>query len=118
MGGLAIHLQPKIDLRQSTVVGAEALARWLHPTRGWVAPDDFIRVAEETGLIASSPIRCSRCRCEIARTWGDVGHDLAVSVNLSTLDLLDELLPERIAHRLEQHGLAPIACSSRSPSRP
>ena len=107
VGGLAIHLQPKVDLSTSTVVGAEALARWQHPTRGWVAPDEFIRVAEETGLIRQLTDQVLTMSMQIARTWGDAGHDLAISVNLSTLDLLDELLPERIAHRLEQHALAP-----------
>lgn len=105
-GGLEIHLQPKLDLASSTVVGAEALARWHHPTRGWVAPDEFIRVAEETGLIRRLTDQVVTMAVQRARSWIDAGHDLTVSVNLSTLDLLDELLPERIAARLDQHGLA------------
>ncbi len=104
-GGLAIHLQPKLDLATSTVVGAEALARWHHPTRGWVAPDEFIRVAEETGLIRRLTDQVLTMSVQLARSWIDAGHDLTISVNLSTLDLLDEWLPERIAGRLEQHGV-------------
>lgn len=106
-GGLQIHLQPKLDLATGTVVGAEALARWEHPTRGWVAPDEFIRVAEETGLIRRLTDQVVTMAVRRARSWIDAGHDLTVSVNLSTLDLLDELLPERIAERLAEHGLAP-----------
>jgi EAL domain-containing protein (putative c-di-GMP-specific phosphodiesterase class I) len=105
-GGLEIHLQPKLDLASSTVVGAEALARWQHPTRGWVPPDEFIRVAEETGLIRRLTDQVVTMSVGLARSWIDAGHDLTVSVNLSTLDLLDELLPERIAERLDQHGVA------------
>jgi diguanylate cyclase (GGDEF)-like protein len=105
-GGIEIHVQPKLDLASSTVVGAEALARWHHPTRGWVAPDEFIRVAEDTGLIRRLTDQVLSMSVQLARSWHDAGHDLTISVNLSTLDLLDELLPERIAGRLEQHGVA------------
>lgn len=105
-GGIEIHVQPKLDLASSTVVGAEALARWHHPTRGWVAPDEFIRVAEETGLIRRLTDQVVTMSVRLARSWIDAGHDLKISVNLSTLDLLDELLPERIAARLDQHGVA------------
>jgi len=46
-----VFLQPKLDLTSGIVIGVEALARWSHPRRGWVAPEDFVPVAEETGLI-------------------------------------------------------------------
>jgi diguanylate cyclase (GGDEF)-like protein len=106
-GSLNVHFQPKIDLATSTVIGVEALARWNHPTRGWVAPDEFIPVAEETGLIKELTDQVLRTSLETVRAWRARGLDLRVAVNLSTLDLLDELLAERIAHRLEQYGLAP-----------
>lgn len=104
---LTVHFQPKVDLATSTVIGVEALARWHHPMRGWVGPDEFIPVAEETGLIKELTDQVLRASLAATRTWRDRGLDLRVAVNLSTLDLLDELLAERIAHRLEQHGLAP-----------
>jgi diguanylate cyclase (GGDEF)-like protein len=104
---LTVHFQPKVDLATSTVIGVEALARWHHPIRGWVGPDEFIPVAEETGLIKELTDQVLRASLAATRAWRRRGLDLRVAVNLSTLDLLDELLAERIAHRLEQHGLAP-----------
>jgi len=104
---LTVHFQPKVDLASSTVIGVEALARWHHPVRGWVGPDEFIPLAEETGLIKELTDQVLRASFAATRAWRDRGLDLRVAVNLSTLDLLDELLAERIAHRLEQHGLAP-----------
>jgi diguanylate cyclase (GGDEF)-like protein len=104
---LTVHFQPKVNLATSTVIGVEALARWEHPMRGWVGPDEFIPVAEETGLIKELTDQVLRASLAAVRIWRDRGLDLRVAVNLSTLDLLDELLAERIAHRLEQHGLSP-----------
>jgi len=104
---LTVHFQPKVDLASSTVIGVEALARWHHPVRGWVGPDEFIPLAEETGLIKEVTDQVLRASFAATCAWRDRGLDLRVAVNLSTLDLFDELLAERIAHRLEQHGLAP-----------
>jgi len=107
LGDLDVHFQPKIELKTSTVIGAEALVRWHHPSRGWVAPDDFIAVAEETGLIKRVTDQVLTKALSAARNWHAAGHLLRVAVNLSTHDLLDELLAERIARLLEQHGMAP-----------
>ena len=104
---LEVHYQPKLDLATSTVIGVEALARWRHPVRGWVQPDDFIPVAEETGLIKAVTDRVLALAIRDARSWLDAGFDLTVSVNLSTLDLVDELLADRIEHRLSEHNLDP-----------
>jgi diguanylate cyclase (GGDEF)-like protein len=104
---LEVHYQPKLDLATSTVIGVEALARWRHPVRGWVQPDDFIPVAEETGLIKAVTDRVLALAVRDARAWLDAGFDLTVSVNLSTLDLVDELLADRIEHRLREHNLEP-----------
>jgi EAL domain-containing protein (putative c-di-GMP-specific phosphodiesterase class I) len=75
--------------------------------RGWVQPDDFIPVAEETGLIKAVTDRVLALAIRDARSWLDAGFDLTVSVNLSTLDLVDELLADRIEHRLSEHNLDP-----------
>lgn len=104
---LQVHFQPKIDLRSSTVVGAEALVRWEHPERGWVAPDDFIGVAEESGLIRLVTEVVLNKSIQRAATWHAAGRDLGVAVNLSALDLHDESLAERIGEQLDQHGLNP-----------
>jgi len=94
-------------LATGSVVGAEALVRWEHPTRGTVPPTEFVRVAEDTGLIKqltdfvlSSGIRKL---AEIQRSGLDVG----LSVNLSTHDLFDARLPERVREYLDEHGVDP-----------
>jgi len=107
LGDLEVHYQPKISLASGTVTGAEALVRWHHPTRGWVAPDDFIVVAEETGLIKQVTDQVLTKALHTARSWHAAGYLVRVAVNLSTHDLLDELLAERIARMLEQHGMEP-----------
>ncbi len=107
LGDLQVHFQPKIDLATSTVRGAEALVRWHHPSRGWVSPDDFIAVAEETGLIKRVTDQVLARALETARRWHLDRHHLRVAVNLSTHDLLDELLAERIARMLERHHVSP-----------
>jgi diguanylate cyclase (GGDEF)-like protein len=106
-GALEVHYQPKIDITNDTVIGAEALVRWNHPVRGWVNPIDFVRMAEETGLIRQLTDQVMTAAIRTARRWSDDGYDLSIAVNLSTLDLLDELLAERVAHRLDEHALAP-----------
>ena len=89
------------------VTGMEALARWFHPTRGWVAPVDFIKVAEESGLIGSlSDQVIARGLAALARVHSS-GEQISIAVNLSTHDLFDELLADRIERRLEQFGIAP-----------
>ncbi len=103
--GLEVHYQPKIDIDRSTVVGAEALIRWHHPTRGWIKPDDFIPVAEESGLIRQLTDRVLALAIEAVAEWRSAGFDLGVAVNLSALDLVDEELPSRIAFHLERHEL-------------
>lgn len=104
---LEVHYQPKLDLATSTVIGVEALARWNHPVRGWVRPDEFIPVAEETGLIKAVTDRMLALAIRDASAWLEAGFDLNVSVNLSTLDLVDELLADRVEHRLREHSLDP-----------
>jgi EAL domain-containing protein (putative c-di-GMP-specific phosphodiesterase class I)/GGDEF domain-containing protein len=82
-GDMVIHHQPKYDLRAGAITGAEALVRWRHPTRGMVAPDLFITLAEETGHIRALT------ECVLAKTIADQamlraeGHDIAISVNIS-----------------------------------
>jgi len=104
---LVVHYQPKVDLETSKVVGAEALVRWNHPQRGLISPDDFIPLAEESGLIRLLTDQVLTTTLGTLRQWNAHGLDLNVSVNLSTLDLLDELVADRVADRLDQAGISP-----------
>ncbi len=104
---LQVFLQPKLDLASGTVIGVEALARWAHPRRGWVAPEDFVPVAEETGLIKQLTDQVLEASAAQLQRLRGLGHHLGLAVNLSTHDLLDELLPERVLRHLDRHGVDP-----------
>ena len=105
--GIELHFQPKLDLVANVVSGAEVLARWNHPTRGPVPPIEFIKVAEESGLIRSLTDLVLEGSIGAIAALDARGHRLGLAVNLSTQDLLDELLCDRIERRLEQFGVEP-----------
>jgi len=100
-----VHYQPQVDLVSGEVVGAEALARWQHPTRGLLGPVDFVDVAEHSGLVREFTLHIlDRAVAECA-VWGAAGLDVDVSVNLSARNLLHRDLPVDVAQILERHGL-------------
>jgi EAL domain-containing protein (putative c-di-GMP-specific phosphodiesterase class I)/GGDEF domain-containing protein len=82
-GEMRLYHQPKYDLRQRAVVGVEALVRWQHPKRGFLTPDSFIGMAEETGHIRALTDWVLRQAVIDQRAMADVGRTLAVSVNIS-----------------------------------
>ena len=104
---LHLHLQPKLDLNTGTVVGAEALVRWTHPVRGIVPPGQFVRVAEDTGLIKQLTDLMLHQGISNLRRIHDRGYHLGLSVNLSTHDLLDRRLADRVQHHLNTNRVDP-----------
>jgi diguanylate cyclase (GGDEF)-like protein len=103
-----LHYQQRADLRTGSIVGAEALVRWLHPERGLIAPDRFIPIAEETGLIMPIGEFVLREACRQARSWLDQGlQPGVVSVNLSARQFRQEGLVRLVAGVLEETGLDP-----------
>ena len=102
---LHLHLQPKLDLNTGVVVGAEALVRWTHPVRGIVSPSQFVRVAEDTGLIKQLTDLMLHQGISNLRRIHDRGYHLGLSVNLSTHDLLDRRLADRVQHHLDTNGV-------------
>ncbi len=104
---LVLHFQPKVGVLCDEVVGVEALVRWQHPERGMVYPDDFIPMAEHTGLIGALSRRVLDLALAQARAWSDAGEALTVSVNLSARNLLDERMPAMVGELLAAHGVAP-----------
>ncbi len=100
---LRLYLQPKLALDTGHVVGAEALLRWQHPQRGLVPPMQFIPFAEQTGFIRTLTLWVFE---EAARNWrvlNEAGMRIAISVNLSTRDLLDVELPQKFEALLVKH---------------
>jgi diguanylate cyclase (GGDEF)-like protein len=102
-----VYMQPKVRLRDGRICGAEALVRWQHPTYGFLTPDQFIPIAEQSGnisLITRWALTASVREC---RLWVEEGLHLPVSVNLSAQDLKDEDLPCFVMSLLRDHDLEP-----------
>jgi diguanylate cyclase (GGDEF)-like protein/PAS domain S-box-containing protein len=106
-GQLELHYQPKVSLRSGRIVGAEALIRWRHPERGMISPNEFIPLAEETGLIFDIGNWVLEEACRQIRAWKDDGVAMPpVAVNISARQF-DRRLPARIHAVLERHGVLP-----------
>ena len=104
---LRLYLQPKVRLADGQIGGAEALVRWLHPTRGMVPPNEFIPFAEQTGKISALTLWVVREGARITAKWRQEGHPSALSINVSTHDLRDPLFVSRVKTLvLEQGALA------------
>ncbi len=84
---LVLYYQPKVDMRDSTVCGAEALVRWIHPQRGMMPPDEFIPLAEHTGLIKPLTDWVLAAALRQSRAWREAGLSLPIAVNLSARNL-------------------------------
>ncbi|MFC3689783.1 putative bifunctional diguanylate cyclase/phosphodiesterase [Aquipuribacter hungaricus] len=104
-GQLQVHYQPKVHPGTGRVVGAEALARWTHPAHGRVTPDEFVLLAERSGLIHPLTDLVLRTALEQCRQWRVSVPGLSVAVNLSARSLLNEALPEQVAAALARAGL-------------
>ena len=109
-GQIEVHYQPFVDLGTGTVTGVEALMRWVHPRRGLIMPDDFLTVAEETGLIVPLGSYVLQQACRRVRDLQvkyPEHRELRLSVNLSNKQFFQSDLDEQIAAALEVSGLAP-----------
>jgi diguanylate cyclase (GGDEF)-like protein/PAS domain S-box-containing protein len=106
-GLLRMHYQPIIDMRTDQVVGFEALMRWPHPVRGWVAPDTFIGLAEQSDLIFQLGAFALRQAIEAAAAWPvtATGEPTFVTVNLSANQFRDPSLTATITEALAASGL-------------
>lgn len=91
-----LHYQPKVDLRTNAVSGAEVLLRWAHPVHGWLPPDEFIPLAEHTGLIVPLTNYVLDHALRQMGAWRAQGLDIGVAVNLSARTLIERDLPDRI----------------------
>jgi predicted signal transduction protein with EAL and GGDEF domain len=102
-----VHYQPKADSRSRRVIGVEALVRWQHPEYGLVGPDQFIVLAETTGLIRPLTSYVLDSALRERQRWLAVGHDLSVAVNVSARCLLDLKFPLDVATMLGDSGVPP-----------
>ena len=105
---LLLHYQPKVNLETGMIVGAEALLRWQHPEWGLIAPERFIPIAEETGLIVQIGAWVIRTACNQARLWQDAGlPPVVMSVNLSARQFRQESFVKVVTQILHETGLKP-----------
>lgn len=104
------YYQPILDLQTRQIVGVEALARWRHPTKGLIGPDDFIEIAEETGLIGELGQQMLQRACDDVATWQQrypEHHELQICVNLSGKQIADPAFPARVAELMRASELTP-----------
>jgi diguanylate cyclase (GGDEF)-like protein/PAS domain S-box-containing protein len=109
-GEFELHYQPRVDLRSMAVVGMEALIRWRHPQQGMVPPQQFIGIAEETGLINPIGRWVLREACrQTRRLIDEFGRPIRVSVNVSARQLAQPGFVDEVRDALAEAGLAPSA---------
>src|SRR5579859_1406194 len=104
-GAITLHYQPKAHLGSQEVTGVEALARWEHRRYGLMPPDEFIPIAEHTGLIGMLTDHVLESALRQCKSWRQLGFALNVAVNLSVRSLMDRDLPDRVGAVLAEVGL-------------
>jgi len=107
---LRLFYQPIVDIQQNRLAGAEALIRWVHPQQGMVPPDDFIPVAEETGLIQEIGLWVLETACDQLQQWrGEGREELYLSINVSGSQIPHGLPPAAVVEALSRRSLPPSA---------
>jgi EAL domain-containing protein (putative c-di-GMP-specific phosphodiesterase class I) len=105
---LELYYQPKIRLADGSLIGSEALLRWNHPQRGIVPPDQFIGIAEDSGLIIEVGQWVLHSACRMAREWNGAGKQLhKVAINLSARQFQSGDLVKIVGAVLEETGCDP-----------
>ena len=104
---LVLYYQPKVNMRTGRAEGVEALARWHHPERGLLSPDEFIPLAERSNLLRPMTLYLLDSALRQANAWRTRGLEVSVSVNLSMQNLIDMRLPNDLARLLTSWRLPP-----------
>ncbi|MBY0511591.1 MAG: EAL domain-containing protein [Rhodospirillaceae bacterium] len=107
LGQFTFFFQPKVDLATETVTTVEALIRWNHPERGFMVPDSFIPLAEQTGNIGKLTAWALAAAIKQSRAWADKGINVKIAVNLSPHDLGNKHLPSEIENLLAAYDVSP-----------
>ena len=103
---LLLYYQPQYDLHSGKISGAEALLRWNSKNLGWVPPDDFISIAEETGIIVNIGYFVFEEACKEYMRWQEIGLDIgSISINMSSIQFREEDLFERLKRIILDVGI-------------
>ncbi|WP_196260047.1 putative bifunctional diguanylate cyclase/phosphodiesterase [Pelagibacterium limicola] len=100
---LEVHYQPLVSAASQKMIGVEALLRWRHPISGWLPPDQFIPIAEESGLIEAVGDFVLREVCKAARRW----PNLSIAMNVSAIELRNPAFAAKVAARVLEAGVDP-----------
>jgi len=106
-GTLELHYQPIVETATTRIIAAEALIRWRQPDGELLAPDAFIPIAEETGLIVSIGTWVLDAVCRQIRRWQDAGHPLIVAINVSAHQLAHPAFVDVLRDTLTETGIDP-----------
>lgn len=104
---LSLVYQPRINLGTGQCSSVEALLRWVHPTLGPVAPDEFVRLAEKTALMRPLSLWVLEATLTQARIWHDQGCRFKVAMNVSPADLESSDFTDKLIAGLQRHGVSP-----------
>ncbi len=104
---LVLYYQPKICLKSMSFVSVECLVRWFHPEHGFVGPDEFIPLAEQTGAIRDLTHWAIRTALIQQSEWNKSGLDISTAVNISAIDLVDLSLPPYVSQQLSELSVSP-----------
>ncbi|NWO14327.1 EAL domain-containing protein [Virgibacillus sp.] len=105
---LELHYQPQVDFKTNEIIGMEALLRWNHPEKGYIAPSEYIGIAEKTGFIIEIGEWVLYQACKQNKKWQDQGYKpITISVNLSAIQFHQKKFLQKVEHILDQTGLSP-----------
>lgn len=107
---LELYYQSKIDIKSGKVIGAEALLRWNHPLRGFIQPDEFIPLAEQTGLIKPLSYWVISQALKQCALWHKRGLNLSVAINISVQCLYDEKLLKSLRKEIQANNIPANKC--------
>jgi diguanylate cyclase (GGDEF)-like protein len=102
---LELHYQPKISMADSSLLGVEALIRWQHPVRGYVPPDEFIPLAERSGIMHLLTEHVLTMALQQIARWRDEGLEVMVAANVSLSDLVGGRLTNLVSAGLREYGV-------------
>ncbi|MCF6283293.1 MAG: bifunctional diguanylate cyclase/phosphodiesterase [Candidatus Polarisedimenticolaceae bacterium] len=100
---IVLFYQPKADLAKLKTTSVEALVRWLHPEHGLIPPDDFISMAENSGMMNELTLRIIEIAMAQSHEWHKQGLSIQIAINLSVINLLDKNLPQQVQSLLNTY---------------